>query len=320
VVQLTIQDGPVHIHETTEAAPALSEALVNFLHISPRSSGGGGGSSGGGSSTVMYADSAIRGCSGYIEWSPIYQPSADACRNYCVVNGASACEWYVDGSCYVEFGSGCRVESGFSGWSAALIGTAPPPPPPPPSGYVGCFTDSEERALPVWFGEGHTIESCVDTATQNGYAYAGLQYYGHCFAGNGLGYSQVSDGECNTLCNANGSETCGGAWRNSIFTAASTPAPPSPSAGPTYVGCFTDTDERALPAWLGEGHTVESCTAAAQQEGYVYAGLQYYGHCFAGNSIGYSQVSDGECNTACNANSSEFCGGAWRNSIYAVRP
>jgi hypothetical protein len=86
---------------------------------------------------------------------------------------------------------------------------------------------------------------------------------------------------------------------------------------PGYQGCFTDDGNRALPAHLGEGHTIETCTAAARGRGFAYAGLQWYGQCFAGNSLGYSTVSDAECNTPCNAAPSQMCGGAWRNSIYA---
>ncbi len=93
-------------------------------------------------------------------------------------------------------------------------------------------------------------------------------------------------------------------------------APPPPSSG--YQGCFTDDGNRALPAWLGDGHTIETCTAAARGQGYAYAGLQWYGQCFAGNSLGYSRVGDAECNTPCNASPSQMCGGAWRNSIYGT--
>src|SRR5262249_35145451 len=39
----------------------------------------------------------------------------------------------------------------------------------------------------------------------------------------------------------------------------------------------------------------------------------------AGNNPGYTQVSDSECNMPCSANSSETCGGTWRNSIYSTR-
>lgn len=86
---------------------------------------------------------------------------------------------------------------------------------------------------------------------------------------------------------------------------------------PDYVGCFTDDAKRALPVRLSDGgETVESCTQKAASAGYAYAGVQWYGECHAGNTVGYTQMPDAECNTPCNANPSEMCGGAWRNSIY----
>lgn len=86
----------------------------------------------------------------------------------------------------------------------------------------------------------------------------------------------------------------------------------------TYQGCYTDDGNRALDAFLGYNHTVESCVAAARAAGFAYAGLQYYGQCFGGNDLGYQRVADGECNTTCVANPNQTCGGGWRNSIYAA--
>jgi pimeloyl-ACP methyl ester carboxylesterase len=184
--------------------------------------------------------------------------------------------------------------------------------------YVGCFTDDANRALPVELGTGHTVESCAQASSQAGYAYAGVQYYGYCFAGNAIGYAQVGDGECNTRCDANSSEMCGGVWRNSIYAAGSAPPPPPPPD--RYYGCYADTEQRALPAEFGPGFTIESCRAAARGTGYAYAGLQYGGYCFAGNSIGYGKLSDGSCDMPCQADPSEICGAAWRNSIYSSAP
>jgi len=175
-----------------------------------------------------------------------------------------------------------------------------------PRSYLGCYTDGETRALPQALGNGNsTIQSCVRAASDAGYRYAGLQWYGQCFAGNTLGYTLVDEAQCNTPCNANPSQMCGGAWRNSVYTG--------------YVGCYTDQPNRALPFHMpGSGYTVPSCLQAAAAGSYLYAGLQWYGECFAGNSLGYSLVPEAECNTACSANPSETCGGAYRNSIWKV--
>ena len=86
-----------------------------------------------------------------------------------------------------------------------------------------------------------------------------------------------------------------------------------------YVGCYTDSSTRALPNELiSSGATVESCLAAAQAADYAYAGVQYGGQCFAGNTLGITKVSDSSCNMPCSANSSEVCGGTWLNSIYST--
>jgi hypothetical protein len=100
---------------------------------------------------------------------------------------------------------------------------------PAPANYAGCFTDDISRALPVELSAGgQTVQSCTQMAAAAGYVYAGLQYYGQCFAGNKLGYTQVADAECNTLCNANPSEVCGGAWLNSIYRTGDSPIRPLP--------------------------------------------------------------------------------------------
>jgi hypothetical protein len=87
----------------------------------------------------------------------------------------------------------------------------------------------------------------------------------------------------------------------------------------TYQGCYTDDASRALDSELiASGATVESCLQAAQAQGFAYCGLQYGGECWAGNAIGYAKVVDSECNMRCRANRLETCGGAWRNSLYAI--
>jgi hypothetical protein len=92
----------------------------------------------------------------------------------------------------------------------------------PPLGYLGCYTDSSTRALPALLSSSNeTVESCKQKASVSGYALAGLQNHGECWAGDSLGYTKVPDGQCNTPCSANPNEMCGGALRNSIYQAPS---------------------------------------------------------------------------------------------------
>jgi hypothetical protein len=91
----------------------------------------------------------------------------------------------------------------------------------------------------------------------------------------------------------------------------------SGGGGGTYVGCFTDDSSRALPAFQGEGYSIDACISQCGNQGYAYSGSQWYGQCFCGNSLGYVQVSDAECNTPCSSGGG-YCGGPWRNSIYVA--
>jgi hypothetical protein len=211
---------------------------------------------------------------------------------------------YADG---IQYWLGYSADAPYD-LSFKLYG-APPVPQTFPQGYLGCFTDSESRALPYYMGDGFTAESCKQVARTYGFRYAGTQYGGQCFIGPSIAGTQVSNSECSMPCSANPSEMCGNGWRNSLYD----------TQASTYQGCFTDDWSRALPAFLGEGtFTQESCVAAAKASGYRYAGLQWYGQCFAGNQLGYTQVSDSECNLPCTGDPAQTCGGGFRNQIYST--
>lgn len=66
-------------------------------------------------------------CSNWTWWNPVYQPDAESCRNYCIQNGADACEWNTAGECYVEFGTSCTTVGGYPGWYSAVKTSTPPP-------------------------------------------------------------------------------------------------------------------------------------------------------------------------------------------------
>ncbi|MEQ1878348.1 MAG: WSC domain-containing protein [Bdellovibrionia bacterium] len=133
----------------------------------------------------------------YTVWAEHYEPA--------YINGQRTHAGYAGGN----FGAEIVVNT-----NCVDLGT----PPPPTGDYQGCWSDDENRALPYHLGGGHTIESCINSARAIGVPYAGLQWYGECFGGYNLAYSQVGDEECNTPCNANPSQMCGGAWRNSIYS------------------------------------------------------------------------------------------------------
>jgi hypothetical protein len=87
--------------------------------------------------------------------------------------------------------------------------------------------------------------------------------------------------------------------------------------GAAYAGCFSDDPSRALPAHQPGGFSIQACNDRCRSAGFAFSGSQWFDQCFCGNAPGFSRVGDGECNTPCNAGGG-FCGGAWRNSIYAT--
>jgi glucuronoarabinoxylan endo-1,4-beta-xylanase len=100
---------------------------------------------------------------------------------------------------------------------------------------------------------------------------------------------------------------------------APTPATSQADSATNYVGCYTDSTDRALPHELVSSNaTIASCIALAKAQHYAYAGLQYGGQCFGGNTLGHALVTNTRCDMPCNADPEEICGGSWLNSIYAT--
>jgi hypothetical protein len=89
--------------------------------------------------------------------------------------------------------------------------------------YVGCYSDPTTRALPAeLMTQNATPASCVAAAKAAGYAYAGVQHGGQCFAGNTLGYTHESSSHCDIPCAINPSEICGGTWANGVYATGAT--------------------------------------------------------------------------------------------------
>jgi hypothetical protein len=103
-------------------------------------------------------DTAVR-CSNWSWWDPVWQPDPWTCFNYCSAYGADACEWYVSGDCYVEFGTDCYLAPGYDGWWGA-IEQAPSPPPAPPQACAS-FVAGSGNAYADWVYLGSmTKDSC----------------------------------------------------------------------------------------------------------------------------------------------------------------
>lgn len=64
--------------------------------------------------------------------------------------------------------------------------------------------------------------------------------------------------------------------------------------------------------------TNEKCTAHCFEQGFVYAGTEYFSECFCGNSLakGAEPAKEEECATECSGKAGEACGGRNRLTLY----
>jgi len=88
-----------------------------------------------------------------------------------------------------------------------------------------------------------------------------------------------------------------------------------------YLGCFIDSMNRTdLPSkWSLYSVTIDSCLQASYLHGNEYFGLQSGEECWTGDSAPSTRrVPDEDCNTPCKDNTTQLCGGTWRNSFYKV--
>ncbi|XP_066269746.1 uncharacterized protein [Branchiostoma lanceolatum] len=142
-------------------------------------------------------------------------------------------------------------------------------------------------------------------------------------------------GECDPIslfpcCSAAGE--CGGTaahckcegcidFRNGTGTVAVSPSPP---VDREYMGCYKDSKKRRLPKGpkISQEMTTDLCIEHCRDEGYNYAGTQYYEECWCGNERHFSRIGrqrkNKQCSTPCRGNEDEKCGGPWRLAVYKV--
>ncbi|KAL9632257.1 MAG: hypothetical protein Q9164_005430 [Protoblastenia rupestris] len=88
-----------------------------------------------------------------------------------------------------------------------------------------------------------------------------------------------------------------------------------------YQGCYSDLDPdrtvRALETW-GRGKTSTDCAKHCLGAGFKIAGTEYGTQCFCGNEMKQSKkLEESKCNTACDDDENETCGGSSSLSVYA---
>ncbi|KAF7930040.1 hypothetical protein BELL_0253g00090 [Botrytis elliptica] len=87
-----------------------------------------------------------------------------------------------------------------------------------------------------------------------------------------------------------------------------------------YAGCFIDPSSPSALLFRtdlnSQNMTVEICVDFCKGNGYKYAGLEYYGECFCGASVGGPQTSESNCSFPCTGDNTESCGGNDILSVY----
>ena len=87
--------------------------------------------------------------------------------------------------------------------------------------------------------------------------------------------------------------------------------PPTSTDNYEYIGCYNDTDSRAIPNYVANVSKQEYCKEFAISNKATLYGVQYNGQCFVGNNI----------NDALKYGPATDCpplGGAWNNQIYSI--
>ncbi|ORY19791.1 hypothetical protein BCR34DRAFT_595240 [Clohesyomyces aquaticus] len=190
---------------------------------------------------------------------------------------------------------------------------------------LGCYSDSVQArtltdGVQTSGGPGSlTVALCLSACDAQGYFYAGLEYAQECWCGNAISNDGAPEpsGDCNMVCNGNSTEYCGAGYRLNLYTKRDAPN------GWSSLGCYTDSvGARTLAnqQFPAGGLTTESCLAACKTAGFAYAGTEYGGECYCGNSFvnGGGPAPDGNtgCNMPCNGNAQETCGGPNRLNVY----
>lgn len=206
----------------------------------------------------------------------------------------------------------------------------------------GCWQDGPNgRILPKYQAPDNnqlTPQLCAQLCDSKGYSVSGTEYFRQCFCGNAIyngGHASKENSSCNTPCDGDQKQMCGGAGYLSIISEGEPQIYQDPTVQLgglngtwTYQGCYedvTDPDDgkRSLPWALHfpKTMTATQCLWACAQYGYPAAGLEYGEECYCGDPIhmtesGSQKRPDSECNTVCAGNASAYCGGGLRLSTY----
>ncbi|KAL8727802.1 MAG: hypothetical protein Q9166_005794 [cf. Caloplaca sp. 2 TL-2023] len=205
--------------------------------------------------------------------------------------------------------------------------------------YNGCYKENNPgRQLKIQlYGNDPNMSNnkCIASCAAKGYSAAATEYTNECWCGNRFPSELRDETDCNYVCTGDSTQICGGNGyfhdhsHMSLFTNGKAGAPIpnippsiSPSVGAyIYAGCYTEgVGGRALSAaqTAYDEMTVAYCANFCSK--YQYFGIEYSSECFCANAIGNNAklVGDSDCKNTCSGNSTEYCGGANRLTVYGL--
>ncbi|KAH7034935.1 uncharacterized protein B0I36DRAFT_381758 [Microdochium trichocladiopsis] len=205
--------------------------------------------------------------------------------------------------------------------------------------YQGCWQDGPgPRIIPTYQAPDNsslTRQSCAQLCAGMGYTVSGTEYFRQCFCSNAIyngGHQAADESGCQTPCDGNSTQMCGGAGYLSVWSLGTPKAyqPPAPQTSGlnntwAYQGCWVSTvnNVRNLP-WqiiLADTNSPEECLGQCGAFGYAAGGMEYGRECYCGDPAdvianGATIAPESDCNIACTGDPTIICGGGARQSLY----
>ena len=157
-----------------------------------------------------------------------------------------------------------------------------------------------------------TIQKCLQICRTRGYEFSGLQWQIECYCGDmpSNGFELAWPGKCDERCAGDSSQMCGGSMAMNLYN--------TPGQKLDGLCVYEHPDKRVFegPSITGQSDmTIEKCRHYCSE--YRFYGVQAGHECHCGDSD-YNLLPslELECNTPCEGNSSQICGGSWRMNVY----
>lgn len=184
---------------------------------------------------------------------------------------------------------------------------------------VGCITDKaydyEAAHTTMWHNwKTMTPKACQDWCGSIGAPYASVQrgYQCYCSASLDLAGTAYSADKCNTKCSGDNSQTCGADGIMQTWYKPTVKAQQPSASDKSYMGCFVD---RTISGVRNPDYAdVDGCRAYCGDQSKKYFALSNSRYCHCSDEVAKpqgweSRVPEAECNSKCQGNESQTCGG-----------